>query len=120
MRFIKNFLLMVLASAFLVACGGGGGDPITGGGSTGASTNLNAVYDKLTRGMTYDQVKGLVGYAHNAGEQASSSGTNYKWSSGEGTATYCIMSVDIGGGGATSAIYVGSCDGTTKSRSRTL
>jgi hypothetical protein len=27
MRFLKTFLLMALASAFLVACGGGGGDP---------------------------------------------------------------------------------------------
>jgi hypothetical protein len=119
MRFIKNFLLMVLASAFLVACGGGGSDPVAGGGGSG-SVNLNAVYDKLTRGMTYDQVKGLVGYAHNGGEQASSSGTNYKWNSGQGTVAYCILSVEIGGGGATSAIYVGACDGSSKTRSKTL
>jgi hypothetical protein len=118
MRFLKSFLLMVLASAFLVACGGGGEDPITGGG--GGGTNLNAVYDQLTRGMTYEQVKGLVGYAHNGGETSGGQGTNYKWTSGDGTINFCILSVQIGGSGAVSTVYSGACDGTSKLRSRTL
>jgi ABC-type glycerol-3-phosphate transport system substrate-binding protein len=56
MRFFKTFLLMVLASAFLVACGGGGGtDAATG------NTNLADAYNKITPAMNYAQVKAIVG-----------------------------------------------------------
>lgn len=83
--------------------------------------NLNAVYDKLTRGMSYDQVKGLVGYAHNGGESNYGSGeTNYKWNSGEETASFCTLQVSIDAVGAKSAIYVGGCDGSIKSRTKIL
>jgi hypothetical protein len=96
-----RFLLMVLASAFLVACGGGGSDTVTGGGGDG-STDLVAVYDKVTAGMNYEQVKALVGYAHNGGESLGASVNSYTWNSGTvGTSSQQRMTVMFNANGGT-------------------
>jgi hypothetical protein len=113
MRFLKSFFLMVLASAFLVACGGGGGSD-TGTGSAG-SANLLAVYDKTTAGMTYEQVKALVGYAHNNGDTISGTSTAYKWSSGSGTGLELLQVSFENGGGARLKVYVNG-SGVTRSQ----
>ena len=115
MRFLKSFFLMVLASAFLVACGGGGSDLVTGGGS-GGSSDLYAAYDKINGGMNYEQVKAVVGYAHNAGEDNFSSingKITYKWGSGSSA----ILAVTIHNAtGATAKIIAG----TTGNKSQTF
>jgi hypothetical protein len=74
MRFLKTFLLMVLASAFLVACGGGGGDTGTGSGDAGS---LQTAYNAINEQTTFAQVNALVGY----GPKSSSTGNlnQYTW-----------------------------------------
>jgi hypothetical protein len=115
MRFLKSFLLMVLASAFLVACGGGG-DPIlgdTGGGGSSGSANLSAVYDKIVVTSTVEQINALVGYApYTSSTSAGSSIATYGWQSGSGN-TYELLSIKVGYGNVVYKIYTGK----TNSRS---
>jgi hypothetical protein len=80
MRKIWMGLSTVVLALGLVACGGGGG----GGGDSGGG--LEAVYDKVNAGSTYEEVSGLTGYGHNAGESAYPDNTTlYTWKAGEGT-----------------------------------
>jgi hypothetical protein len=85
MRFLKNFLLMVLASAFLVACGGGGGDSGTSGGGSNVDSNLAAAYGKISGGMTFAQVKAIVGTEPSSAADAGGS-TLYSWQGTPSTA----------------------------------
>lgn len=80
MRKIWMGLSTVVMALGLVACGGGGGG---GGGDAGGG--LEAVYDKVNAGTTYEEVNGMAGFAHNAGETVNPDNTTlYKWKAGEG------------------------------------
>lgn len=79
MRFLKVGLMTVALAMGMVACGGGGGGGDTGGG-------LEAVYDKVNAGTTYEAVNSMTGFAHNAGESVyPDNTTSYAWKAGEGT-----------------------------------
>lgn len=72
MRYIKKALLMIFASMTLVACGGGTDTP---------TVDLKAVLaSSITTGMTYNQVRDVVGYEYNVSQTPTLS----KWSSGSG------------------------------------
>lgn len=91
-------VLVMGASLLLGACGGGGGDsePVT----------LASAYAQVGQGMTYAQVRGIVGYEYNAGKQEFPTEVSYSWQSGKGTATPALLTVKFEGGAAVGKIYV--------------
>jgi hypothetical protein len=94
MRFLKTFLLMVLASAFLVACGGGGGsDPVTGGGSGGSNSDasLRASYNSISGGMTLAQVKAITGTEPSSDADVGGGTRMYGWVTGGSTSQLLVV-----------------------------
>lgn len=100
---LRRKIVLIAASAAyaltLAACGGGGGDGDTG-------TSLSAAYEKVGQGMTYSQVRDIVGYEYNAGRQEVSDEITYQWKAGEGTQKPEILSVRTTSGKVTGKIYV--------------
>lgn len=79
--------LGVAAAAALAGCGGGGG-----GDST---PDLSAAYDAVTQGMSYAQVRDIVGFDYNAGRNDSVSEVTYSWTDKAGTAATQFLSVSF-------------------------
>jgi hypothetical protein len=106
MRIFKTFFTSILLAFTLISCGGGdAGDDA----AVSAVTNLYTAYDKVTPGMSYDQVKAAVGYGVNSPIEDFGSGTHYTWKIGQGTANHAILSVTtIKGGGVVGKIVAGS------------
>jgi len=71
-------LFVIGAVSVLAACGGGDGDSA----DTIAIDKLYASYEKVTEGMSYEQVVATVGYGANKGIDYSASSTAYTWSAG--------------------------------------
>lgn len=87
MRILKALFAVVLSASFLVACGGGDVlDTLTGGSNGGG--DLIAAYDKIECGMSYDQVKSIIGSdAKTTSQVSGSSGfsyISYVWQTGSG------------------------------------
>lgn len=96
-RLFAGASLVGVAALVLTACGGGGGsDAVT----------LAAAYGQVSKGMTYAQVRDIVGYEYNGGKQEFPTEVTYSWQSGNGTATPALLSVKFENGGATGKIYV--------------
>lgn len=80
----RTFFAMALSTAALAACGGGGdGDDDVAGGGRAAS--LEEAYDRIQKGMTYEQVVQIVGFAHNGGEKKMGNQIDYTWIADKGT-----------------------------------
>ena len=104
------FLAISAASLGLSACGGGGG-----GSSDSANGDLYAAFDKIERGMTYEQVRDIVGGEYNAGkDDIQGVRVDYKWESGRGTADYTLLSVSTENGHTAGKIIVGSRGNNSK------
>jgi hypothetical protein len=106
MRILKAFFAVVLSASFLSGCGGGDAlDSLTGGssGSGGSggpnSDQLYAAYDKIEEGMSYEQVKNIVGYENNAGKSENTYQISYHWQTdgGVGYFTQLIVTIDAAG-----------------------
>ena len=87
MNFRRNFCLAVsaMAVAALAGCGGGSG------GDT--SPDLSAAYDQVTQGMSYAQVRNIVGFEYNNGKTGPSSEVTFSWTDKTGTAATQFLSV---------------------------
>lgn len=83
-------LFVIGAVSVLAACGGGGGDSA----DTIAVDKLYASYEKVTQGMSFEQVIAAVGYGVNEGIDYSASSTAYTWSAGSGS-TKTLLSVTV-------------------------
>lgn len=83
----RQVLLAITTStaALLAACGGGGGG--------GTEPDLSAAYDSVTQGMSYAQVRDLVGFEFNAGKNEAPSEVTYSWTDKPGTAATQFLSV---------------------------
>lgn len=79
------FALSLASAVLLSGCGGGGGG--------GTEPDLSAAYDAITQGMTYAQVRDVVGYEYNAGRNGSASEVTYSWTDKAGTAATQFLSV---------------------------
>jgi hypothetical protein len=106
MRMLKTFFTSILFAFTLIACGSGGD---TDDAAVSAVANLYTAYDKVTPGMSYDQVKAAVGYGVNSPVEDFGSGTHYTWKVGQGTSNNAILSVTtVKGGGVVGKIIAGS------------
>lgn len=83
-------LFVAGAVSVLVACGGGGGDDA----DTVAIDKLYASYEKVTQGMSYEQVIAAVGYGVNENIDYSANSTAYTWAAGSGSAK-TLLSVTV-------------------------
>jgi hypothetical protein len=84
-------LFVIGAVCALVACGGGGdGDSA----ESIAADKLYTSYEKVTQGMSYEQVIAAVGYGVNGGIDYAASSTAYTWSAGSGSSK-TLLSVTI-------------------------
>jgi hypothetical protein len=94
MRFLKTFLMMVLTSAFLLACGGGGGDSGSGTSAGGGNTDssLTVAYGKISGGMTLAQVKAIVGTEPNSDADAGASRL-YAWTGGSPQTSQLMVTI---------------------------
>lgn len=103
-------IMSVSALAFgLTACGGGGG------GSDTAAGDLYAAFDKIDQGMSYEQVRDIVGYEYNDGkDDYQGNEVHYKWVSGKGTVEVTVLSVHISNGRCNAKIVVGNKGNNSK------
>lgn len=74
----------------LAACGGGSDSP-----TDSANGDLYLAFEKIDQGMSYEQVRDIVGFEYNNGKDDFTSEVHYKWGTGKGTASYAILSVTI-------------------------
>lgn len=58
MRKFIQFFILAISFSFLASCGGGGGDLP---GASGSKESLKAAYYKIKKGMSPQQVMGIVG-----------------------------------------------------------
>jgi hypothetical protein len=105
-----KWMAAALVVMTLVACGGGGGGsaPDTGGGT---AVDLYAAYDEIGPGMSYDQVRDIVGHAHNNGQIDASDRIRYDWIAHKNTVNVTIMYVEITRGGGVIGKVVGGPKG---------
>lgn len=99
---IKMFAVSALALG-LSACGGGSD------GDTGSSNgDLYAAFDKTAQGMTYEQVRDIVGFEYNHGkDDFQGDEIHYKWITGKGTTSVVILQVNFTKGKASAKIVGG-------------
>lgn len=83
-------LFVIGAVSVLAACGGGDGDSA----DTIAADKLYVSYEKVTQGMSFEQVIAVVGYGVNQSIDYSASSTAYTWSAGNGS-TKTLLSVTV-------------------------
>lgn len=101
-RRVIAFLAVSATALGLSACGGGGG------GSDSADGDLYAAFDKIGQGMSYEQVRDIIGFDYNAGkDDIQGRHISYKWESGRGSAQYVLLSVTIENGRTTGKIVGG-------------
>lgn len=111
------FLAMAVSAALTAACGGGGGDgddEVAGGG--GRAGSLEEAYDRVQRGMTYDQVVQLVGFAHNGGESKVADKVDYMWHVDHMTTKAQILLVVFKGGAAYGKTYSNPAKGINRTQ----
>lgn len=109
------FLAMAVSAALTAACGGGGGDgddEVAGGG--GRAGSLEEAYDRVQRGMTYDQVVQLVGFAHNGGESKVADKVDYMWHVDHMTTKTQTLIVVFRNGGAYGKFYGNAAKGINR------
>jgi hypothetical protein len=94
-----GFALAAASSFALVACGGGGG------GDDVPTIDLYSAYTSVDQGMTYKQVRDIVGVDYNAGTQDYGSEVNYAWQIGKGTSKPEMLTVQFRNGAAYGKIY---------------
>jgi hypothetical protein len=103
-------LKLVAVSALtwgLSACGGGGDSSSSSDGS--ANGDLYAAFELINQGMSYEQVRDVVGFDYNDGkDDFGGSDLHYKWVTGKGTADVALLQVGFKNGGAVSKIVGGS------------
>lgn len=75
----------------LAACGGGSDSP-----TDSANGDLYVAFDKVDQGMSYEQVRDIIGSDYNAGkEDYQGTQIHYKWETGRGSANYVLLSVNF-------------------------
>lgn len=104
----RRGLLTVVLAMGLVGCGGGGGGDDGGGGG---SADLYDAYNKVSQGQTYEQVRDIVGYAHNNGQIETSDFIRYDWIANKNTLDVTILVVEIKKGAGVSSKAVGGPKG---------
>ncbi|MBL8388163.1 MAG: hypothetical protein JNK17_08120 [Hydrogenophaga sp.] len=101
-RRVIAFLAVSATALGLSACGGGGG------GSDSADGDLYAAFDKIDQGMSYEQVRDIIGFDYNAGkDDFRGTRIDYKWESGKGSSQYTVLSVTLDNGRTSGKIVVG-------------
>lgn len=96
-RLFAGFVLAV--PFFLTACGGGGG------GEETPTVDLYSAYTSVSQGMTYQEVRDVVGVDYNAGKQDYGAEVTYAWQVGKGTNKPEILTVQFRNGAAFGKIY---------------
>lgn len=111
----RTFFAMALSTAALAACGGGGdGDDDVAGGGRAAS--LEEAYDRIQKGMTYEQVVQIVGSAHNGGESQVVDSVHYTWHVDHMTTKAQILLVVFKGGAAYGKTYSNPAKGINRTQ----
>ncbi len=108
MRMMKWVLMAAFLAVGLAACGGSGGGDSSGGGSS----DLYEAYNKIAPGQSYEQVRDIVGYAHNNGQQQVQDLTRYDWITDKNTLNVTILYVEIRAGSGVVGKAVGGPKGT--------
>ena len=89
----------------LSACGGGSSDD---GGTASANGDLYVAFDLVGAGMSYEQVRDIIGSDYNAGkDDYQGKEVHYKWETGRGGANYVLLSVNFTNGKTTAKIIGG-------------
>jgi hypothetical protein len=103
--------LLLALSLGLAACSG---DSATT--SAPAVKSLLPAYEKVDKGMSYEQVTAIVGFASNAGKSEYSNGrVDYKWEAGKNTSAYELMDVQFETTGVKGKILAGASGTFSKS-----
>lgn len=105
-RMIARLLVASTLTVGLAACGGGSSDGDNATGS--ANGDLYAAFDLINQGMTYEQVRDIIGSEYNAGkDDYQGKEVHYKWETGRGGANYVLLSVNFTNGKTTAKIIGG-------------
>jgi hypothetical protein len=102
---------LLALSLTLAACSGD-----SSSGATPAVKSLLPAYEKVDKGMSYEQVTAIVGFASNAGKSEYTGGRiDYKWETGKNTAAYELMDVQFETTGVKGKILAGASGTFSKS-----
>lgn len=97
MRILKTLFTIVLTSIFLVACGGGTDTSTANSGGVG---NLVAAYSKINGGMSYQQVRDIVGFDYKQKSVIGTYSTSYVWQAGNiGQSDFATLTIEEKGKG---------------------
>ncbi len=98
MRILKTVFTVVLTASFLVACGGGSSD--TNIVNSGGSSGLVASYSKINGGMSYQQVRDIVGFDYKQKSVIGAYSTSYVWQTGNiGQSDFAMLAIEEKGKG---------------------
>lgn len=98
MRILKTLFTVVLTAVFLVSCGGGSSD--TSSANSGRSGELVAAYAKINGGMSYQQVRDIVGFDYKQKSVIGAYSTSYVWQAGNiGQSDFATLSIEEKGKG---------------------
>lgn len=101
-----KWMAAALLAVTLVACGGGSDGP---GGGPG--DDLYAAYEKVGPGMSYDQVRDIVGQNHNNGQDETPEWVRYGWIENKDNANVTLLYVQIKRGGGVRGKFIGGPKG---------
>jgi hypothetical protein len=98
MRILKTVFTVVLTASFLVACGGSSSDTNTV--NTGGSGVLVAAYSKINGGMSYQQVRDIIGFDYKQKSVIGAYSTSYIWQTGNiGQSDFAMLTTEEKGKG---------------------
>lgn len=103
MRILKTIFLLVFTTSFLMACSGGSSETSTSSSSGGS--DLVSAYYKIEGGMSYQQVRDIVGFDYTTKFVNGSFYTQYIWQAGDiGQSNFGTLSITDSGKGVKSKI----------------
>jgi len=116
-RVVVRLLTVSTLALGLPACGGGSSSA-TGnenGGAGSANGDLYAAFDLIGKGMSYEQVRDIVGSDFNNGkDDFGGQDVHYKWVAGKGTVNVTLLTVQFKNGGAVAKIVGGNKGNNSK------
>ena len=93
MRILKLFFITFLSATLIAGCSDGN---IFDDFTDSDNVDLYIAYEKIDKGMNYEQVKTIVGSDYNDGKTEFSNEIQYQWAVNKGKDNYSTLTVKIG------------------------